>query len=100
MLMESTICTIGWAIQLAQVKSVGVRCLALYLVASCAFLQLPVMVSWLSANTIGRPRKAMTNAPQIGFGNFQNLVWAVHHDLWNSGCLCDGECFGSEEQSG
>ena len=31
-------------------------------------------VSWLSANTIGWPRKAIAHALQIGFGNSANFV--------------------------
>ena len=35
-----------------------------------------MLVSWLSANTIGRPRKAVAHALQIGFGNSANFVSA------------------------
>jgi len=66
----------GWAIQLAYPKSVGVRYFALYFIASGAFMQLPLLVSWLSANTVGRPRKAIAHALQIGFGNSANFVSA------------------------
>jgi MFS family permease len=75
-LMGSTMCTIGWSIQLAQVNPPGVRYFALYFIAAGAFLQLPLCVSWLSANTVGRPRKAVAHALQIGFGNSANFVSA------------------------
>jgi len=39
-------------------------------------MQLPLLVSWLSANTVGRPRKAIAHALQIGFGNSANFVSA------------------------
>lgn len=39
-------------------------------------MQLPLCVSWLSANTIGRPNKAVAHALQIGFGNSANFVSA------------------------
>lgn len=75
-LFGSTLCTIGWAIQLVQVSPSGIRYFALYFIATGAFLQLPLCVSWLSANTIGRPRKAVAHALQIGFGNSANFVSA------------------------
>ncbi|KAH8646338.1 major facilitator superfamily domain-containing protein [Xylariales sp. PMI_506] len=75
-LFGSTLCTIGWAIQLAQVSPSGVRYFALYFIATGAFMQLPLCVAWLSANTIGRPRKAVAHALQIGFGNSANFVSA------------------------
>jgi len=71
-----TLCTIGWCIQLAQVQPSGVRYFALYFIATGAFMQLPLCVSWLSANTIGRPNKAVAHALQIGFGNSANFVSA------------------------
>ncbi|KAL4956603.1 major facilitator superfamily domain-containing protein [Aspergillus filifer] len=70
------LCLIGWSIQLAQVASPGVRYFALYFIAAGGFVQLPLLVSWLSANTIGRPRKAVAHALQIGFGNSANFVSA------------------------
>ncbi|KAL4937756.1 hypothetical protein BDV06DRAFT_215645 [Aspergillus oleicola] len=72
----ATLCLIGWSIQLAQVSSPGVRYFALYFIAAGGFVQLPLLVSWLSANTIGRPRKAVAHALQIGFGNSANFVSA------------------------
>jgi cyanate permease len=75
-LVGATMCTIGWTIQLLQVQPSGVRYFALYFIASGAFLQLPLCVAWLSANTVGRPRKAVAHALQIGFGNSANFVSA------------------------
>ncbi|KIW05729.1 uncharacterized protein PV09_03586 [Verruconis gallopava] len=75
-LFGGTLCTIGWCIQLAQVQPSGVRYFALYFIATGAFLQLPLCVSWLSANTISRPQKAVAHALQIGFGNSANFVSA------------------------
>jgi hypothetical protein len=75
-LMGATLCTIGWSLQLAQVNPSGVRYFALYFIASGSFLQLPLCVAWLSANTVGRPRKAVAHALQIGFGNSANFVSA------------------------
>ncbi|PGG99239.1 hypothetical protein AJ79_08631 [Helicocarpus griseus UAMH5409] len=75
-LTGATMCTIGWAIQLAQVDPPPVRYFALYFIAIGAFVQLPLLVSWLSANTVGRPRKAVAHALQIGFGNSANFVSA------------------------
>lgn len=76
MLLGSILCTVGWALQLARANPVGVRYFSLYLIATGAFFQLPLCVSWLSANTIGRPRKAVAHALQIGFGNSANFVSA------------------------
>ncbi|KAL4968158.1 major facilitator superfamily domain-containing protein [Aspergillus stella-maris] len=70
------LCMIGWSIQLSQVSAPGVRYFALYFIAAGGFVQLPLLVSWLSANTIGRPRKAVAHALQIGFGNSANFVSA------------------------
>lgn len=75
-LAGATLCTIGWSIQLAQVNPPGVRYFALYLIATGAFVQLPLLVAWLSANTVGRPKKAVVHALQIGFGNSANFVSA------------------------
>lgn len=72
----ATLCTIGWALQLAQANPTGVRYFALYLIAIGSFTQLPLLVSWLSANTIGRPRKAVAHALQVGFGNSANFASA------------------------
>ncbi|KAL3463704.1 major facilitator superfamily domain-containing protein [Aspergillus heterothallicus] len=71
-----TLCMVGWAIQLAQVSSPGVRYFALYFIAAGGFVQLPLLVSWLSANTVGRPKKAVAHALQIGLGNSANFVSA------------------------
>ncbi|KAL5342103.1 major facilitator superfamily domain-containing protein [Aspergillus crustosus] len=67
---------IGWAIQLAQAGTPGVRYFALYFIAAGGFVQMPLLVSWLSANTVGRPKKAVAHALQIGFGNSANFVSA------------------------
>jgi len=75
-LAGATLCTVGWAIQLSQVSPSGVRYFALYLIATGAFVQLPMCVAWLSANLVGRPRKAVAHALQIGFGNSANFVSA------------------------
>ncbi|KAL3473162.1 major facilitator superfamily domain-containing protein [Aspergillus californicus] len=72
----AALCVIGWAIQLSQVDSAGVRYFALYFIATGGFVQLPLLVSWLSANTVGRPRKAVAHALQIGLGNSANFVSA------------------------
>ncbi|KAH7024692.1 major facilitator superfamily domain-containing protein [Microdochium trichocladiopsis] len=75
-LFGATLCTIGWAIQLSQANPSGVRYFALYFIATGAFIQLPMCVAWLSANLVGRPRKAVAHALQIGFGNSANFVSA------------------------
>ncbi|KAL4899042.1 hypothetical protein BDW74DRAFT_189570 [Aspergillus multicolor] len=72
----SMLCLVGWSIQLAQVSSPGVRYFALYFIAAGAFVQLPLLVSWLSANTVGRRRKAVAHALQIGLGNSANFASA------------------------
>lgn len=75
-LAGTLLCTIGWSIQLAQVNPPGVRYFALCLIATGAFVQLPLLVAWISANTVGRPKKAVIHALQIGFGNSANFVSA------------------------
>lgn len=75
-MLGATLCTIGWALQRAQVNPFGVRYFALYFIATGAFIQLPMCVAWLSANTIGRPQKAVAHALQIGLGNSANFVSA------------------------
>lgn len=75
-LAGAVLCTLGWSLQLAQVNPPGVRYFALYCIAIGSFCQLPLLVSWLSANTVGRPRKAVAHALQIGFGNSANFVSA------------------------
>jgi len=49
---------------------------ALYFIATGAFVKLPLCVSWLSGNTIGRPNKAVAHALQIRFGNSAKFVSA------------------------
>jgi hypothetical protein len=72
----ATLCTIGWSLQLAQVNLTGIRYFSLYLIAIGAFTQFPLLVSWLSANTNGRPRKAVAHALQVSFGNSANFASA------------------------
>ncbi|KAH8898922.1 MFS general substrate transporter [Thozetella sp. PMI_491] len=75
-LFGGILCTIGWTIQLVQANPSGVRYFALYFIAIGSFLQLPLLVGWLSANVVGRPRKAVAHALQIGFGNSANFLSA------------------------
>ena len=66
----------GWAINRAQVNPPGVRYFALFAIASGTFIQMPILVGWLSGNLRGRPAKAVGTAIQLGIGNCANFVSA------------------------
>jgi cyanate permease len=67
-------CLCGWSIQLAQVNPPAVRYFGLFLFAAGAFIQMPLLVSWLNVNMTGRTAKAVAVALQVGFGNSCNFV--------------------------
>jgi sugar phosphate permease len=68
------LCTVGWVIQLLQVEPGGVRYFALFMIATGAFIQMPILVAWLNNNLTDRPSKAVGAAIQLGFGNSCNFV--------------------------
>ncbi len=69
-----SIALIGWAIQLSQVNPPGVRYFGLFMIASGAYIQMPMMVAWLNNNLVGRSEKAVAAAIQLGFGNSCNFI--------------------------
>jgi hypothetical protein len=75
-LVGVAMCTTGWAIELSQVDPPGVRYFALFLIGAGAFLQFPLLVSWLTGNLSDTTTKAYGTAIQQGFGNSCNFVSA------------------------
>ncbi|KAI1082919.1 major facilitator superfamily domain-containing protein [Whalleya microplaca] len=67
---------IGWIIMKVYVPAAGVRYLALFFFAMGTFPQMPILMSWLSANLRGRKYLAVGMAWMIGFGNCANFISA------------------------
>ncbi|KAF1974585.1 MFS general substrate transporter [Bimuria novae-zelandiae CBS 107.79] len=66
----------GWGIEHAYVPQAGVRYLALFLMSAGTFLQMAILMGWLSANLRGRKHLAVGMAWVTGFGNCANFVSA------------------------
>jgi MFS family permease len=65
---------IGWAIELAQVKAVSARYFGMFAITTSAYIQMPILVSWLSNNMGGNAKAAFATGFMIGLGNCGNLV--------------------------
>ncbi|KAI0007452.1 major facilitator superfamily domain-containing protein [Xylariaceae sp. FL0662B] len=65
---------VGWIIMYIYVPAPGVRYLALFFFSMGTFPQMPILMSWLSANLRGRKYLAVGMAWMIGFGNCANFI--------------------------
>jgi hypothetical protein len=65
---------IGWSIELAQVKAVSARYLGMFAITASAYIQMPILVVWLSNNMGGNAKAAFATGFMIGIGNCGNLV--------------------------
>jgi hypothetical protein len=73
-LVACCVCITGWAIQFSQVNPPGVRYFGLFAITAGASVIMPLSVVWLNNNLVGRPKKAVATALQLGFGNSANFV--------------------------
>lgn len=73
-LVGAGVSLIGWSIQLAQVDPPSVRYFGLFAISAGAAIIMPLSVVWLNNNLVGRPKKAVAAALQMGFGNSANFV--------------------------
>ena len=69
-----SIAVIGWAIELAQAGSLGVRYFGLFLSLSGTYVLMPVLVVWLSNNMGGSAKRSFATAFQIGLGNCSAFI--------------------------
>lgn len=69
-----TIAVIGWAIELSQAGTPGVRYFGLFLSLSGTYILMPVLVVWLSNNMGGNFKRSFGTAFQIGLGNCAAFV--------------------------
>lgn len=65
---------VGWSIELAQVKAVSARYFGMFAITASAYIQMPILVVWLSNNMGGNAKAAFATGFMIGFGNCGNLV--------------------------
>ena len=65
---------IGWSIELAQVKAVSARYFGMFAITASAYIQMPILVVWLSNNMGGNAKAAFATGVMIGLGNCGNLV--------------------------
>lgn len=69
-LSGAILCTVGWAIELAQAGPPGARYAALFLIVSGAFIQMPNLVVWAANNMQDDGvKRAIATAVMIGGGN-------------------------------
>jgi hypothetical protein len=73
-LVGACFCITGWSIQLSQINPPSVRYFGLFTIAGGASVIMPLSVAWLNNNLVGRPKKAVAAALQMGFGNSANFV--------------------------
>ena len=66
---------IGWSVELAvSTKSVGARYFGMFAITACAYIQMPILVVWVSNNMGGNAKAAFATGFMIGLGNCGNLV--------------------------
>jgi hypothetical protein len=57
-----------------QVKAVSARYFGMFAITTSAYIQMPILVSWLSNNMGGNAKAAFATGFMIGLGNCGNLV--------------------------
>jgi hypothetical protein len=65
---------VGWVIELVQVKAVSARYFGMFAITLSAYIQMPILVVWLSNNMGGNAKAAFATGVMIGLGNCGNLV--------------------------
>jgi hypothetical protein len=64
---------IGWSIELSvPMKSVGARYFGMFAICASAYIQMPLLVAWISNNMGGNAKAAFGTAFVIGLGNCGN----------------------------
>ncbi|PMD42708.1 putative MFS transporter, partial [Hyaloscypha variabilis F] len=74
LMFAAAIGIIGWSIELAQVKAVSARYFGMFAITASAYIQMPILVVWLSNNMGGNAKAAFATGFMIGIGNCGNLV--------------------------
>ncbi|KUJ19372.1 MFS transporter [Mollisia scopiformis] len=65
----------GWKIELAvPIRWIGARYFGLFAITACAYIQMPILVVWLSNNMGGNAKAAFATGFMIGLGNYGNLI--------------------------
>ncbi|KAF8860412.1 MFS general substrate transporter [Acephala macrosclerotiorum] len=66
---------VGWSVELAvPITSISARYFGIFAITACAYIQMPILVVWLSNNMGGNAKAAFATGFMIGFGNCGNLV--------------------------
>ena len=66
---------VGWAVEFAApIKFVGARYFGMFAITACAYIQMPILVVWVSKNMGGNAKAAYATGFMIGLGNCGNLV--------------------------
>ncbi|RDW59959.1 hypothetical protein BP6252_13046 [Coleophoma cylindrospora] len=65
---------VGWSIELAQVKAVSARYFGMFAITISAYVQMPILVVWLSNNMGGNAKATFAIGFMVGLGNCGNLV--------------------------
>jgi hypothetical protein len=66
---------IGWSIELAvPLKSISARYFGMFAITASAYIQMPLLVVWISNNMGGNAKAAFATGFMIGLGNCGNLV--------------------------
>ncbi|KAH7412925.1 putative vitamin H transporter [Cadophora sp. MPI-SDFR-AT-0126] len=66
---------IGWTIEFTiPLSSIAVRYFGMFAITSCAYIQMPILVVWISNNMGGNAKAAFATGFVIGLGNCGNLV--------------------------
>jgi hypothetical protein len=74
-LIGALIGIVGWSVELAvPIKSVGARYFGMFAITAGAYIQMPILVVWVSNNMGGNAKAAFATGFMIGFGNCGNLV--------------------------
>jgi hypothetical protein len=74
-LIGAIIGIVGWSVELAvPITSVGARYFGMFAITACAYIQMPILVVWISNNSGGNAKAAFATGFMIGLGNCGNLV--------------------------
>jgi hypothetical protein len=74
-LIGAIIGIIGWSVEFAvPMSSVAARYFGMFAITASAFIQMPILVVWISNNMGGNAKAAFATGFMIGFGNCGNLV--------------------------
>ena len=66
---------IGWSVELAvPIKSVGARYFGMFAITTCAYIQMPILVAWVSNYMRGNAKIAFATGFMVGLRNYGDLV--------------------------